>query len=504
MKTPFATSAEWPSGRLQSLAEPVVAVLVAVVIGVAASRVASVQTRSRELVLAGLVVLLVLAAVGRLEKVALVLAIIDIPFQWDVNLHYRAAAAHVGALGGLSVSVTTFAVAALYGTWLARWLLRVPGTARPRLRASRPLLAYVVVTALSTLVAADRALAGFEVALLVQTFLLFLYIASWVRSEETLRFVVITLVTALLLEGVAMVALRYGLRLPLVRGHADPSVGGVVARYGGTVGSPNTAASFLAGLIPLSLAVLLMPVRTRFKQLAGLAAMLGVICLVLTGSRGGWTSLAVSLAVLGGIALHQRWLRARQLLIAGVVLVAALLPFASLAAARIKGDDRGAAESRVPLDHLAAQIIEQHPLTGVGVNNVGLVMHRTAGPRYSQDWIFTVHNKYLLVAAEAGLVGLAAFLWFLGSTLRRGFWCVSAGASTVAPVAAGLTAALLGQFVHMTVELFQSRPQIQLLWLVAGLLTAMRALEARRGPAEAAASTAAGPSPELAPAGVRA
>jgi hypothetical protein len=41
------------------------------------------------------------------------------------------------------------------------------------------------------------------------------------------------------------------------------------------------------------------------------------------------------------------------------------------------------------------------------------------------------------------------------------------------PVALALTAGLLGQMVHMSVDIFQSRPQVQLLWLVAALLVAM-------------------------------
>jgi hypothetical protein len=40
-----------------------------------------------------------------------------------------------------------------------------------------------------------------------------------------------------------------------------------------------------------------------------------------------------------------------------------------------------------------------------------------------------------------------------------------------------LTAGIIGQMVHMNVDIFQSRPQVQLLWLLAALLVAMEHVE---------------------------
>jgi O-antigen ligase len=130
----------------------------------------------------------------------------------------------------------------------------------------------------------------------------------------------------------------------------------------------------------------------------------------------------------------------------------------------------------VPLIKLTSQILERDPFLGVGINNVGLVMHDSASLDFARDWIYTVHNKYLLVWAEAGFGALLAFLWFLLSAIRRGvrFWI--AGDGGLAPLALGLAAAIVGEMVHMTVEIFQSRPQVQLLWLIAALLAAMNCM----------------------------
>ena len=61
-----------------------------------------------------------------------------------------------------------------------------------------------------------------------------------------------------------------------------------------------------------------------------------------------------------------------------------------------------------------------------------------------------------------------------------------------AALALGLAAGLLGNMVHMTVELFHSRIQVQMLWLVIGLLLAVPRIARREselpaniGPVEA-------------------
>jgi O-antigen ligase len=227
-------------------------------------------------------------------------------------------------------------------------------------------------------------------------------------------------------------------------------------------------------LLAPALAVLLVPVRKALKWVAAAAFGIGCVGLVLTGSRGGWLSLGVSAAVLAAVALRRGWVRAPQLLAATAVLTLALLPFVGFATERVVHGDGGSARSRVPLNRLAFELIRDEPLTGVGVNNVGSEMERAAGPEYSEEWVYTVHNKYLLVTAEAGVAALLAFVWFLASTLRRGRRAGLMGHPLIAPLAAGLTAALVGQLVHMTVEVFQSRPQVQLLWVAAALLTAMK------------------------------
>ncbi len=87
-----------------------------------------------------------------------------------------------------------------------------------------------------------------------------------------------------------------------------------------------------------------------------------------------------------------------------------------------------------------------------------------------------MHNRYLLVWAETGVIGLAVFLWFLLSTLHRALGVVRSTNRVLALASAGLLAGVLAGMVHLTVDLYHNRPLVQLLWLIAGLVIAIERL----------------------------
>jgi putative inorganic carbon (HCO3(-)) transporter len=421
------------------------------------------------------------AAVGDARRLLLAVVVLDVPLQWDMNFWYREDAAQLGALGGLNVSVTTVALIALYTLW---WWERGPrgdGAPAPRWRPAAPLLAFVGVEALSLTVARDRSLGAYEVVMLVQTLALFVYVASTVRTHTDVRFLVTMLCGALLLEALIIVALAITGSSADVLGigsHPDQRLAGAGGdvRLGGTIGSPNTAASFLGLLIPLALAHSLVPGPRAVRRLAAVAAGVGLVALIMTGSRGGWIGFAISFTILalgGGRLGLVRW---RAVALAALLVALLAVPFASAISARVTRDDRGSAESRVSMAQLAWDMIEDHPLLGVGVNNVGLRIPDYRGPEFAGQFLYTIHNRYLLAWAEAGLAAALALVWFLLATLARAARAARAPDPLVAATGVAIGAAVTAQAVHMSVDIFQSRPQTQGLWLVAGLAAALVAM----------------------------
>ena len=81
-----------------------------------------------------------------------------------------------------------------------------------------------------------------------------------------------------------------------------------------------------------------------------------------------------------------------------------------------------------------------------------------------------MHNQYLLVWSETGIIGLFAYLWIFANIIRRG-WRLWKGRDTLfAPLGLGIVAAVCGLLSHMLVEDFSSRPIIQFVWILAALI----------------------------------
>jgi putative inorganic carbon (HCO3(-)) transporter len=411
------------------------------------------------------------------QKILLAIVILDIPLQLGTHFFYREADAVSGALGGLSISATTIALLGLYLSWFVRTIENRISNSRQPTKVNLSLLCYLAFTALSLFVAQDVRLSFFELFLLMQMYLLFLYVANSVRTREEVVFVVSFLLIGCLIESVVMVALAFsnlpsGLWGPFHL-RVDTQPHGGFSRIGGTIGSPNEAGAYLSLLLSLAVSLLFSDTPRKCKWLAAGVIGVGAAALILTFSRGAWLSF-FSAIVLFYVSLWRRNRPSFKVpLVAIAVLLISYLPFYNAVEGRLLADDNGSAQSRIPLMNLAFRIIADHPLLGVGSNNFSTVMEGYVTRELQQGFLYTVHNKYLLVWSEVGVGGLLAYLACLFGVLRKGWACWKFNDPLLAPLALGITAASLGYMVHQTVDIFHDRAVTQLLWLVAGLLFAM-------------------------------
>jgi O-antigen ligase len=172
------------------------------------------------------------------------------------------------------------------------------------------------------------------------------------------------------------------------------------------------------------------------------------------------------------LAVARGWLHPLSLiaLVLAVMIVLGLL--SGVIFERITADDNGAAYSRVPLMEIAFRIIKDYPVLGIGANNFSIVIPSYVSA-YSGVWVHTVHNKYLLIWSEIGLGGLLSFLWFLGAAIWQGWRALHTQDRVLSSLAMGLMAGLIGQMAHMMVDIFNDRPQVQAVWMLAALLAAL-------------------------------
>lgn len=458
-------------GRLDSLWSVLAAAGFGVLLGTYAVGVTYLSRTWATLFTAGLLALFVAMIVRNVRKLLLAILILDIPLQLDINLYYRQDAADQGSLGGLTVSLTSLALVGLYSLWLSGSAAKREEPAAKWFSLTLPAGLYVFFVGLSLLAAHDKTLALFELALVVQLLLIYIYILGTVRTREDVLYIVVLLLIALFFESLIIIALRFAgstIKIAGITGRVDD------ARVSGTVGSPNNAGAFIVLSLGAAIGLLMARISKVYNWLAVFAFGSGAIALVFTLSRGGWLASAVFMGLLSVLALRRGWLSARVVVVVVLVGLILILALHDVVIERLTADDRGAAESRIPLMRLAFRMIRDYPILGVGVNNSPIFMSSYITPDMGYVWLNGVHNKYLAVWSETGAGGILAYLLFLGATLRRGWSCFRVGDRLLAPLALGLAAAVFGHMIHMMFDTFRSRPNTQLLWLCAALLAVMQ------------------------------
>jgi hypothetical protein len=335
-------------------------------------------------------------------------------------------------LASIIESITFYTGAAMLGLFLPVQLI-TDGSLSTRPREFYYVLALLLMGALSIPLAdQDRWWARFTFnEMFVRAVLVFIVIINAVRTERRWR--VLTAVNWCVGVALAWVAFSdYLLGKTTTEGYR------VTGALGGMFENPNDLSQHLVTMTPLAVAFFLVAPR-RMKELRegsqpprlGLTAPLilvmprlarrifyglcaGVLLLgtMVTFSRSGFlATTAASLTLTWKLGRKHR-----------VILMSAVLVFALgfLAAApgqyrnrilSIVDDElevaKGSAQSRSFLLKESVKVAMRHPVLGIGMGNFRTI------------YDLQTHNAYTQVAAEMGLIALAAYLFFIIAPLRR-------------------------------------------------------------------------------------
>ena len=116
---------------------------------------------------------------------------------------------------------------------------------------------------------------------------------------------------------------------------------------------------------------------------------------------------------------------------------------------------------RVDLTKNSLALIKNKDLLGSGINNFGLAVHEQIDNKQSAFWYQPVHNVFLLIAAEIGILGLASFLLIVFWSFKNSYQ-----AKNYLQLALGSTLLCLMFFDHY---LWTGAFGIYLFWLMLGL-----------------------------------
>ena len=290
---------------------------------------------------------------------------------------------------------------------------------------------------------------------------------------------------------------------PITGGISNINLFGAVAGEGiyrpnALTGDPNHLGIEL--LVPL---LVLLPIYLRLEKghrlrvPLGIGLMFGLVMQIATLSRSAMLGLACGMLVLA-IPYRRRLLSARFVVpLVGVALILFVIVerrsdfFSKVLETRLQTSG-GGTDTHFLVYSFIPDVIQQHPLLGLGYNNFSVYYEFVTGRTN-----FGPHSFYVATFVESGLVGAVLFGAFIGYlfirlslTRRVGRALAAAGeavSARVRPLGWGLTAALIGTLVANAFYLTMS---FYYFFVVALLAIAPPAVFARRLAAKAPSRTA--------------
>jgi hypothetical protein len=241
----------------------------------------------------------------------------------------------------------------------------------------------------------------------IRAMLIFLSIILFINSKDELQGVFLGFAIGVSFQG--LVAIHQWLRGPVGLGFLGEKNVGWQAQ--GTFVHPSILGMYLSLLTILMyrVAVYLKP---KFHGLYVAAFFIGVTGLYASLNRATWIGFAASMTIMfiidlfRGRALNKN--AQKMLLIVTVIGIAGGLRYGGVIIARFNDSEesmnakRSSSRKSLALD--AVRIMNDHPVTGVGLNNYRMYVDpETLGLRI-------VHCSYLLIGAELGYPGLVIFV----------------------------------------------------------------------------------------------
>jgi O-antigen ligase len=379
------------------------------------------------------------------------------------------------ALGAGNLTAVDLLVALVIALWLARMIAHDRAIVVRWFPLSLPFAAFLFAALLSMTVALSLQASLKEFTKWAEMFAIYIFVANNLDQAKLPR-----LLVAMFLAGLSEAAIGIYQFLFQV-GPKGFILFDRFMRAFGTFEQPNPYAGYLGLIVPVALGVSFTvvsgwwvvgrksrPLSTVHYPLAALAA--GAFAAMLTAlfmswSRGAWLGVGAALVVT--IIVQSRRALVLSVIAAFVLTFAILLSsinvIPSVVAERFSGvadyfgvfDVRGvkvddsnyAIVERMAHWESAAMMFAAHPVLGVGIGNYAVAYPAYALPNWS-DPLGHAHNYYLNVAAEAGIIGLIAYLILWASAFWQGWRAVRVTSGWQRGVAAGLLGMIVALSVH--------------------------------------------------------
>jgi len=242
----------------------------------------------------------------------------------------------------------------------------------------------------------------------------------------------------------------------------------------------NHFAGFAELIIPVALVPLVLgKVRRERLFLVVLFALVPIVALLLSASRGGIVSFTVQMVVLFLLLLIRR-IRSRYVLVGGLVVLCAAMTVSWIGVQQVLQRFSGIQTMEVTGSKRAAmredtwRLFLDQPLLGTGLGTLEIVFP-PYDSLYDGKVVNHAHNDYLEALAETGVVGGLCCAWFLVVVLLYSLKGLAAMGSSFGSVLnlSGLIACS-GMLVHSLVDFNLHIPANAMLFFVSAHLAVVR------------------------------
>jgi len=381
--------------------------------------------------------------------------------------------------GSILITLSDVSFVLLFFLLLSRGELHLA----PRPKLLFPLVCFIGACVLSMINSVAGTLSVNAIVMLSKLLLLHYFtVARSIGSEADLRRVVLFLSISLFIQSFYACGQHLlGWQTDIFRtgqgAHDFVMLESGAIRSPGFLGRPNTLAEYIVPLLLLNL-VLLANLKTR-RAPRLILVVVSFLALVFTFSRGGWLSFAVAATAYFVVAYWKRVIKAKHLVGMLAVIAVLIVVLYPKIKERVTAYDDNAAISRLPLIKNAHNMIKEHPFIGVGVNTYKDVMKDYLTPDIYGVYLDKVHNHFLLVFAETGVLGLVAFLWLMYTVFQEALACIqNKDSRLVHSLGTALLLSLLAVSVHMLVDTYCTDMSLGSFLILCSLCSAARDLRA--------------------------
>lgn len=444
----------------------------------------------------GMMVPFIAVLTGDVKRFFLAILVFALPIQLDITIRHSG---HLGGAAGFIISLFDITLAILYVLWISE-LVRNKRKINFFPSISLPFFLLIGIATLSMVNASSPKLSLFEIVQVLKMYLGFLYIVNNIKNRKEIQFVIVFLLLGLFLESVLGLA-QYKFDRPFV-----PSIlggpeklgyirlGEPLSRISGTWASYNDFAWYLTFMLPISMSLLFTKIRGIYKSMCGLTLVVGIGALICTLSRAGWSSFVIAALIVlllnfsktkGKTGLNSFAISLVAILIFVSTIVTVNPQFLNIVNRRIFSDDYNAAQSRIPQMQVALNIIKANPFLGVGINNYTEVMqdYDTSDIKLTSITRHQVHNIFLQIAAEMGIMGLVIFIWLILMVYKEGLTYIKSSEGTMSGIVIGIIAGTSAFLIHGLVDAASLGNHLFLIfWFFAGIIIATRKIESQAKP----------------------